>query len=146
MILDLQKLPAALLAPAPEGVIVRPVTDEQGIAHFLNLESAIWEESHTAREFLLSGLSDPLQRDLAFVAYSDQKPIGWGGWRRRPQGHLAGSWGGSILPQFRGEGDFLGRSCQHGFNMPDDQIRPVTCVSMRCQRAVRSLKNTDSRD
>ena len=52
MILDLQELPAALLAPAPEGVIVRPVRDEQGIAHFLNLESAIWDELHTTREFL----------------------------------------------------------------------------------------------
>ncbi|MGA8658180.1 MAG: GNAT family N-acetyltransferase [Chthoniobacterales bacterium] len=104
MVLDLQELPPVLLLPAPEGVTVRPVTDEQGIVQFLSLESAIWDELHTTREFLLSNLSDPLQRDLAFVAYSDQKPIGFGRVTASLQSIFAGLWGGSVLEEFRGRG------------------------------------------
>jgi GNAT superfamily N-acetyltransferase len=137
MILDLQELPTALLAPAPEGVIVRPVTDEQGIAHFLNLESAIWDESHTTREFLLSGLSDPLQRDLAFVAYSDQKPIGSGRVTTAPQSQFAGLWGGSILPQFRGHGVYralLSARIQHARR--SDSVRYLRVDALPTSRPI----------
>jgi len=137
MILDLQELPAALLAPVPEGVIVRPVTDEQGIAHFLNLESAIWDESHTTREFLLSGLSDPLQRDLAFVAYSDQKPIGSGRVTTAPQSQFAGLWGGSILPQFRGHGVYralLSARIQHAKR--SDSVRYLRVDALPTSRPI----------
>ena len=67
-------MPLPLLAAAPEGVTVKPITNEQGIAHFLSLKRAIWDQLCTTREFLLSMLSDPLQRDLAFVAYFAKKP------------------------------------------------------------------------
>jgi GNAT superfamily N-acetyltransferase len=104
MVLDLQELPPRLLAPVPEGVTVRTVTDDQGISHYLALESAIWGQSTTTREFLLSSLSDQLQRNLAFVAYVDQNPIGFGRVTASPQSCFAGLWGGSVLPDFRGRG------------------------------------------
>jgi GNAT superfamily N-acetyltransferase len=104
MVLDLQELPAKLLAPAPEGIIVRTITDDLGISHFLVLEAAIWGRSTTTREFLLSGLSDQLQRNLAFVAYGDHNPIGFGRVSASPQSCFAGLWGGSVLSDFRGRG------------------------------------------
>ena len=106
-------------------------------------ESAIWDELHTTREFLLSNLSDPLKRDLAFVAYSDQKPIGFGRVTASLQSIFAGLWAEAFLRNFA-DAEFIGRFYQHGFNMPGNSIRFATYVSMRCLPAVRSWRNTDS--
>jgi GNAT superfamily N-acetyltransferase len=105
MILDVQDLPPGLLAPAPEDITVTAVTDEEGIAHFLSLESAIWgTRADTTRDFLLAALSDPFQGDRAFVAFSGQKPIGFGRVSVSRQSQFAGFWSGSVLPDFRGRG------------------------------------------
>lgn len=104
MILDLEEVPPPLLAPAPAGVTVKSIADVEGIADFLSVEGAIWNHQRTTQEFLLSMLSDPLQRDLAFVAYFAQKPIGIGRVAAPPQSHFAGLWGGSVLQEFRGHG------------------------------------------
>jgi GNAT superfamily N-acetyltransferase len=105
MFRDLRELPPSLMAPPPEGVTVNPVRNEQSIADFLSLESAIWccEPSKT-REHLLATLTDPLHRNLGFVAYSDSKPIGCGRVTASPQSQFSGLWGGSVLPDFRGRG------------------------------------------
>lgn len=124
MILDLEEVPPRLLGPAPAGVIVKPIADEQGIAHFLSVEGAIWDRLQTTQEFLLSMLSDPLQRDLAFVAYFAQKPIGIGRVAAPPQSHFAGLWGGSVLQEFRGYGVYralLAARIQHARRL--DSIR-----------------------
>lgn len=137
MILDLGELPPVLLAPAPEGITVRPVIDEQGIAHFLSLESAIWGKLHTTREFLLSNLGDPLQPDLAFVAYSDQKPIGFGRVTGSPQSIFAGLWGGSVLPEFRGRGVYralLSARIQHARKL--DSLRYLRVDALPSSRPI----------
>jgi GNAT superfamily N-acetyltransferase len=93
------------MAPPPDGVTVIPVRNEQSIADFLSLESVIWScEPSKTREHLLSTLSDPLQRNLGFVAYSDRKPIGFGRVTASPHSRFSGLWGGSVLPDFRGRG------------------------------------------
>jgi GNAT superfamily N-acetyltransferase len=104
MVLSLDKLPVALLAPAPEKISVMPITDERGIEDLLSLESAIWGKLGTTREFLLSNLHDPFQRDLAFIAYSNEKPVGFGRVTATAGSQFAGLWGGSVLPEFRGRG------------------------------------------
>jgi len=104
MVLGLDALPPALLAPAPESISVRPVTDEQGIQDFLYLESAIWGELRTTREFLISSLHDRMQCDLAFIAHSSEKPVGFGRVTATLDSQFAGLWGGSVLPEFRGRG------------------------------------------
>ena len=104
MIPDLQALPLALLAPAPPGVTVRPVGDERDVESFLQLETEIWGASFTTREFLYFNLSDPLRRDLAFVAYLNEKPVGMGRVTAWSQSQFAGLWGGSVLSEFRGRG------------------------------------------
>ena len=124
MILDLEEVPPRLLGPAPADVVVKPIADEQGIAHFLSVEGAIWDRLQTTQEFLLSMLSDPLQRDLAFVAYFAQKPIGIGRVAAPPQSHFAGLWGGSVLQEFRGYGVYralLAARIQHARRL--DSIR-----------------------
>ncbi len=105
MIRDLVDLPPALLAPPPKGVTVRPVRDEQTIADFLSLESAIWScEPDKTGELLLSSLSDPLQRNLGLVAYSESRPVGFGRVTAPRNSQFSGLWGGSVLPEFRGRG------------------------------------------
>jgi GNAT superfamily N-acetyltransferase len=104
MMLDLYDLPPALSAPPSEGIVVRPVVDEQAIEDFVNLESAIWSESLTTRAFLRFNQSDPLSRELAFVAYSTGKPIGMARVTASSESQFAGLWGGSVLNEFRGRG------------------------------------------
>ena len=84
------------------------VTDDLGISQFLVLEAAIWGRSTTTREFLLSSLSDQLQRNLAFVAYADHNPIGLGRVSASPQSCFAGLWTGSVLSDFRGRSVYRG--------------------------------------
>ena len=74
MILDLQELPPVLEAPFPAGITVRPVNDERAIECFLQLETEIWGASFTTGEFLRFNQNDPLRRDLAFIAYVNEKP------------------------------------------------------------------------
>jgi GNAT superfamily N-acetyltransferase len=104
MVLDLQELPLRPLAPGPAGVAVRAITDDKGISQFRALESAIWGQSTTTRELLLSSSGDQLQRSLGFVAYVDQNPIGIGRVTVPPRSCFAGLWGGSVLSDFRGRG------------------------------------------
>ena len=105
LIREMQERSPCLIALVPAGVTVNPVRDEQGIADFLSVESAIWPcEPSKTRELLLSIMGDPLQRDQAFVAYSDRKPAGCGRVTASQHSQFAGLSGGGVLPEFRGRG------------------------------------------
>jgi GNAT superfamily N-acetyltransferase len=104
MILDLREMPAVLLAPLPEGISVRPVEDEREIEYFLQLETEIWGTASTTREFLRFNHSDSLRRDVAFIAYVNEKPVGMARVTASSQSQFAGLWGGSVLDRFRGRG------------------------------------------
>jgi GNAT superfamily N-acetyltransferase len=105
LIREIREWSPFLIAPLPAGVTVNPVRDEQGIADFISVESAIWPcEASKTRELLLSIMGDPLQRDQAFVAYSDRKPAGCGRVTASQQSQFAGLWGGGVVPEFRGRG------------------------------------------
>jgi hypothetical protein len=143
MVLDLHELPTRLRASAPEGITVRMVTNDLGISHFLVLEAAIWGRSTTTREFLLSSLSDQLQRNLAFVAYADHDPIGFGRVSVSPQSCFAGLWSGSVLSDFRGRGVYRALLSAR-IHMRKSSIRFVFCGLTPCQPAVRSLTDTGS--
>jgi GNAT superfamily N-acetyltransferase len=138
MFRDLRGLPPTLMAPPPEGVTVIPVRNEQGIADFCSLESAIWScESSKTSEHLLSTVSDPLQRNLGFVAYSDRKPIGFGLVTTSPHSQFSGFWGGSVLPQFRGRGVYralLSARIQHVLQY--DSIRYLRVDALPTSRPI----------
>jgi GNAT superfamily N-acetyltransferase len=104
MVLDLGEIPAVLMAPHPEGVTVRPIKREREIDYFIQLETKIWGESFTTREFLRFNESDPLRRDVAFIAHVNEKPVGMARVTASSQSQFAGLWGGSVLHQFRGRG------------------------------------------
>jgi GNAT superfamily N-acetyltransferase len=104
MVLDLESLPPVLLAPLPAGITVRPVNDEREIEYFLRLETEIWGASFTTGEFLRFNQNDPRRRDLAFIAYVNEKPAGMGRVTASSETQFAGLWGGSVLDEFRGRG------------------------------------------
>jgi GNAT superfamily N-acetyltransferase len=105
MILDLQELSPELLSPDPEGITVTAVADDEGIGHFLCLEAAIWgAEADTTRAFLRTTLEGRFQGHRAFIAYSGEKPVGFGRVTVSQGSQFAGLWGGSVLPEFRGRG------------------------------------------
>lgn len=108
LIRDLRELPAALTAPLPAGVSVTPVTDENGVNDFLSVEAALWPAAEKLRDRLLATLSDPAQRELAFVAYAGGNPIGCGRLTAPRESRFAGLWGGAVLPDFRGRGVYRG--------------------------------------
>jgi hypothetical protein len=136
MFRDLRALPPTLMAPPPEGVTVIPVRNERSIADFLSLESAIWSgEPSMTRAQLLTTLSDPLQRNLGFVAYFDRKPTGFGRVTRSPHSQFSGLWGGSVLPDFRGRGVYralLSARIQHVLQY--DSIRYLRVDSLPTSR------------
>jgi GNAT superfamily N-acetyltransferase len=138
MFRDLRQLPPTLMAPPPEGVTVIPVRNEQSIADFLSLESAIWSrEPSMTREHLLATLSDPLPRSLGFVAYSDRKPIGFGRVTASPHSQFSGLWGGSVLPDFRGRGVYralLSARIQHVLQY--DSIRYLRVDALPTSRPI----------
>ena len=102
MVREVRDIPPALKTPT---VAVLPVKDEQGIADFLSIETAVWScEPGKTRGLLLSMLNNPLQRDLAFVAYSDQTPVGCARLTSSPNSQFSGLWGGSVLPNYRRRG------------------------------------------
>ena len=105
MILDLQELLPDLFATSPEGITVTAVADDEGIGQFLSLEAAIWgAQADTSRAFLRTALESRFQGDRAFIAYSGEKPIGFGRVTVSQGSQFAGLWGGSVLPEFRGRG------------------------------------------
>jgi GNAT superfamily N-acetyltransferase len=105
MILDLQELSPDLSARNPEGITVTAVADDEGIGHFLSLEAAIWgAQADTTRAFLRTTLEPRFQGHRAFIAYSREKPIGFGRVTVSQGSQFAGLWGGSVLPEFRGRG------------------------------------------
>jgi GNAT superfamily N-acetyltransferase len=107
MVCDSAELSPFSTATPPAEVTVTPVRDEGRIEDYLSVESAVWScEPGKTRELLRSTLSDPFQRDLGFVAYLDEQPIGCGRVTASPQSRFAGLWGGSVLPDFRGRGAY----------------------------------------
>jgi GNAT superfamily N-acetyltransferase len=138
MFRDLREVPKTLMAPSPEGVTVSPVRNEQSIADFLSVESAIWSrEPIMTREHHLSALSDPLQHNLGFVAYCDGKPIGFGRVTASPHSQFSGLWGGSVLPDFRGRGAYralLSARIQHALQY--DWIRYLRVDALPTSRPI----------
>jgi GNAT superfamily N-acetyltransferase len=105
MVCDSSELSSLLTAAPPAEVKVIPVRDEGRIEDYFSVESAVWScEPDKTRELLRLTLSNPLQRDLGFVAYIDAKPIGCGRVTASPQSRFAALWGGSVLPDYRGRG------------------------------------------
>jgi len=84
--------------------MIAKLGNRDAIEYFLQLETEIWGASFTTREFLRFNQSDPLRRDLALIAYMDEKPAGMARVTASSQSQFAGLWGGSVLNEYRGRG------------------------------------------
>jgi GNAT superfamily N-acetyltransferase len=104
MISDLTQLPETLFVPPRTGIEVKRVSSGEMVDDVLAVEMSVWQDSHLNREDLVASLSDPLESDIAFVAYSGVNPIGFGRVTIAPDSVFAGLWGGSVLEEFRGLG------------------------------------------
>ncbi len=101
---DLRETRPGLERSATPGIRVSPVVDEQGVTDYIAVESTLWPESKKMRDQLLAMLKEPEQRNIAFVAYEEEKPIGCGRVTIPRESRFAGLWGGAVLPDFRGKG------------------------------------------
>ena len=104
MILDAEEVPETLLVTPSKAIKVEKVSDESRIADFLSVEQAIWSRTRLSHEQLGSSLSDPMERDVGFLAYQDEKPVGFARLATSPDSAFAGFWGGGVLENFRGKG------------------------------------------
>ena len=139
MILDLEALPPVLLAPPPEGSPTRRcgTIPESPISWLWNLRSG---SGHVRPpEFLLASINDPSGPDLAFVAYSKQRPIGFGRVTTSLESPFAGLWGGSVLPDFRGAEFTERRATKRWF-----RLAPLEEQSCYCQVFCKILGNVET--
>lgn len=104
MILDFEEVPETLSVTPSKAIKVEKLSDESRIADFLSVEQAIWNRTRLSHEQLASSLSDPLERDVGFLAYQDEKPVGFARLTASPKSAFAGLWGGGVLENFRGKG------------------------------------------
>lgn len=105
LVLDLAETPAALLAPVSHDV--RRIIDPEQLADVVAVQQAVWPEaefiSHLGERLAALLQADPDHLSV-YVAYVDETPAcsAWISFHR--EGHFAGLWGGSTLPQFRQRG------------------------------------------
>lgn len=98
--LDLQVAP-------PQGVEVRQVTDEEGVAALVDVHDAAFGGDHSAmRRSLLAELSSGSGGVEAFVAYAGATPIAAGRVNFHMGTEFASLWGGGTIAAWRGRGVF----------------------------------------
>lgn len=121
MILDIEEVPETLSVTPSKAIKVQKVSDENRIADFLFVGQAIWNRTRLSHEQLASSLSDPLERDVGFLAYQDEKPVGFARLTTSPDSIFAGLWGGGVLENFRGKGVYRALLAAR---MAEAKIRP----------------------
>src|SRR3954470_7205140 len=97
----------ALDVPPPEGVELRPVTDQHGVDALVRVHDDVFGEDHSAlgRE-LLGRLGRHPPTVAAVVAVAGDTPICAGRVELHPGTEFASLWGGGTLPGWRGRGVF----------------------------------------
>lgn len=104
MILDVADFPETLLVYPQEKIEIKRVTDEGTIADLLSVQKAIWNNKRLTPAVFRARLKDPLQRDVAFLAYCDEEPVAFARLTSSPDSEFAGLWSGSVLEEYRGKG------------------------------------------
>ena len=91
-------------AALPDGVMLVPVTDVQGVDRLVRLHDEVFGGDHTAlgRE-VFAGLGGRVE---AVLAVADGRVIAGGRVELNPGSDFAGLWGGGTVPDWRGRGVF----------------------------------------
>jgi|WetSurMetagenome_2_1015567.scaffolds.fasta_scaffold99179_2 GNAT superfamily N-acetyltransferase len=103
MVLDLEEDPPILLHPLPERI--QRISNPDEIEAVRQVEEAVWHMDY-------SGHAEVLKRDLTenpdylsvFVAYANDRPVSAAWIYYGLHSPFCGLWGGSTLPEFRGQG------------------------------------------
>ena len=103
LILDMETIPPALLAPITHDV--RRITDAERLNDVASIQQTVWDESF---DWLIKSLGRTLHDDpeelSVYVAYVDGVPAS-AGWIDYHAGNpFAGLWGGSTVPAYRKRG------------------------------------------
>ncbi len=108
----------------PDGVRLLPVTDEAGVHALMAVHrhEPGSEEMSWLTEALLETLGDPRQLTEMFVVMAGDEPVSSARIEFVPGTDFAGLWGGSTVPQWRGQGIFralvahrAGRAAARGY-------------------------------
>ena len=105
MVLDLHNAPEVLRRPVSPAV--RRISDPDDIRKMLQVQHVVWNRDF---EFLVRELVDELREMpdtlCIYAAYVDDVPVS-SAWVRFPENSQFGSlWGGSTLPEHRGQGHY----------------------------------------
>ncbi|MEU7553514.1 GNAT family N-acetyltransferase [Streptomyces sp. NPDC044571] len=96
---------ASLPVEPPEGITLRPVTDEAGVDLVMQVHAgAFGTDRPGIRQLMLSLLEDEPETIAAVVAMAGDTPVSAARMEMRPGCSFAGLWGGGTLPQWRGRG------------------------------------------
>jgi len=103
MVFDLTSTPNFLLQPVTHDV--RRITSTEKIADVMLVERQVWNEDYADLEvYLTNTLANEPERMNIYVAYSGDQPVSSAWVYFPPHSQFASLWGGSTLPEFRGQG------------------------------------------
>ncbi|GAA2502645.1 GNAT family N-acetyltransferase [Streptomyces gobitricini] len=92
-------------AEAPEGIEIRPVTDEAGVALVTSVhERAFGTDGAHLRRRLLDQLATRPDTVVAVLAMAGDRPVSSARLELPPGTAFAGLWGGGTVPEWRGRG------------------------------------------
>jgi GNAT superfamily N-acetyltransferase len=105
MVLDLQNLPDRLRQVPEQDV--RPITSVDQIAIMLSVQETVWGHDYTnLRNDLTAELSDYPDQIMIYAVYDGNRPVSSAWMRFTPRSQFASLWGGSTLPDYRGQGHY----------------------------------------
>lgn len=103
LVLDMENVPAALLAPPRH--TVKKITTVETLEDVFVVERKVWaQKTGRISEFLRAALTDFPDEMSIYVAYEDGNPASAGWIDFSPNSQFAGLWGGSTVPKYRRRG------------------------------------------
>lgn len=103
MVADAGNLPAD--APLPDGVTLRPVTSERGVALLIEVHEKVFGTDHSQlRRSLLTQLRHAPELTAMVVAMAGDEPVCSARIEFLPGRDFASLWGGGTMPGWRGRG------------------------------------------
>ena len=103
MVFDLSATPDFLLQPVAHDV--RQITSTAKIADVMSVERQVWNEDFADLEaYLTHTLASEPEKMNIYVAYVGDQPVSSAWVYFPPHSQFASLWGGSTLPEFRGQG------------------------------------------
>jgi GNAT superfamily N-acetyltransferase len=103
MVFDLSATPEYFLQPVAHDV--RQIMSTAKIADVMLVERQVWNEDFADLEsYLTNTLADEPEKMNIYVAYVNNQPVSSAWIYFPPHSQFASLWGGSTLPEFRGQG------------------------------------------